>query len=35
MVGSYKDLRAWKLSMEMAMEIYRQTESFPREERYV
>jgi len=34
MVGSYKDLRAWKLSMEMAMEIYRQTESFPREERY-
>jgi four helix bundle protein len=34
MVGPYKDLRAWKLSMEMAMEIYRQTESFPREERY-
>jgi four helix bundle protein len=34
MVGSYKDLRAWKLSMEMAIEIYRQTESFPREERY-
>jgi four helix bundle protein len=34
MVGSYKDLRAWKLSMELAMEVYRQTESFPREERY-
>ena len=34
MVGSYKDLRAWKLSMEMAMEAYRQTEGLPREERY-
>jgi four helix bundle protein len=34
MVGSYKDLRAWKLSMELAMEVYRQTEHFPREERY-
>jgi len=34
MVGSYKDLRAWKLSMEMAMEAYRQTEGFAREERY-
>ena len=32
MVGSYKDLRAWKLSMEMAMEAYRQTEGFPREQ---
>ena len=34
MVGSYKDLRAWKLSMELALEIYHQTEGFPREERY-
>jgi four helix bundle protein len=34
MVGSYKDLKAWKLSMELALEIYHQTEGFPREERY-
>ncbi len=34
MVGSYKGLRAWKLSMEMAMEADRQTEGLPREERY-
>jgi four helix bundle protein len=34
MVGSYKDLRAWKLSMELALEIYHQAEGFPREERY-
>ena len=35
MAGSYKDLRAWKQSMQLAMEIYRHTEGFPREERYV
>ena len=34
MVGSYKDLRVWKLSMELALEIYRHTEFFPKEERY-
>lgn len=34
MAGSYKDLRAWKQSMELALEIYRLTEGFPREERY-
>src|SRR6266478_6146229 len=34
MAGSYKELRAWKQSMELALEIYRYTESFPREERY-
>ena len=34
MAGSYKDLRAWKQSMELALEIYRHTESFPTEERY-
>jgi four helix bundle protein len=34
MAGSYKDLRAWKQSMELALQIYRYTESFPREERY-
>ena len=34
MAGSYKDLRAWKQSMELALEIYRFTENFPKEERY-
>ncbi len=34
MASSCKDLRAWKQSMELALKIYRQTESFPREERY-
>ncbi len=34
MIGSYKDLRAWRLSIELALEIYRHTENFPREEKY-
>ncbi len=34
MIGSYKDLRAWKLSIELALEIYRVTKNFPREEKY-
>jgi four helix bundle protein len=34
MGSSYKDLRAWQQSMELALEIYHQTESYPREERY-
>jgi four helix bundle protein len=34
MIGSYKDLRAWKLSIELALEIYRVTKNFPREEEY-
>ncbi len=31
---SYKDLIAWQLAMELVLEIYRSTRSFPREEMY-
>jgi four helix bundle protein len=34
MTGSYKDLRAWKLSIELTLAIYRFTENFPGEEKY-
>ena len=34
MAGSYKDLGASKQAMELALEIYRFTESFPKEEKY-
>jgi hypothetical protein len=32
--GTYKDLEAWKVSMELVAEIYRGTASFPREEMF-
>lgn len=34
MTGSYKELRVWKQAMQLALEIYRQTQSFPNEELY-
>jgi four helix bundle protein len=32
--GSYKDLRAWKQAVELVVEIYRATQTFPRSELY-
>jgi four helix bundle protein len=32
--GSYKDLRAWKQSVELVVETYRATQTFPRSELY-
>jgi hypothetical protein len=32
MGGTYKDLEAWQASMELVVEVYRVTVSFPREE---
>jgi len=32
--NSYKDLRVWNLSVSFALDIYRQTQAFPREEMY-
>jgi four helix bundle protein len=34
MAGSYKELRAWKQAVELALEVYRLTEGFPRSELY-
>jgi four helix bundle protein len=34
MAGSYKDLRAWKQSVDLALEIYRITKAFPKDELY-
>ncbi len=31
---SYKDLIAWQLAIELVLEIYRSTQTFPREEMY-
>jgi four helix bundle protein len=33
-IQSYKDLRVWQLSMDLAVEAYRVTSGFPTEERY-
>jgi four helix bundle protein len=30
----FKSLRVWNLSMELAVEVYKQTQAFPTEERY-
>jgi four helix bundle protein len=32
--SSYKDLRAWKQAMDLALAIYRNTRGFPKEELY-
>lgn len=32
MAGSYKELRAWKLGVDLVLEIYRETQSFPKAE---
>jgi four helix bundle protein len=32
--GSYKDLRAWKESVALALQIYRSTQKFPKDEMY-
>jgi hypothetical protein len=34
MANSYKDLRAWKQSVDLALEIYRETQAFPKNELY-
>jgi four helix bundle protein len=34
MANSYKDLRVWKQSVDLALEIYRQTQNFPKNELY-
>jgi len=34
MASSYKDLRVWKQSVDLALEIYRQTQNFPKHEQY-
>ena len=34
MPGSYRELRAWRQAVELALEVYRLTESFPRSELY-
>jgi four helix bundle protein len=34
MANSYKDLRIWKQSVDLALEIYRQTQNFPKNELY-
>jgi four helix bundle protein len=32
--NSYKDLRVWKQSVDLALEVYRQTQTFPKHELY-
>jgi four helix bundle protein len=34
MAGSYKELRAWKLAVDLVLEVYRETQSFPKVELY-
>jgi four helix bundle protein len=34
MSGSYRDLKVWQKSLELTLEVYRQTQHFPREEVY-
>ena len=34
MSGSYKDLRVWQQAMDLAVEVYRATETFPKPELY-
>src|SRR5437660_5777647 len=34
MSGCYKDLKAWRKSLELALEVYRTTQQFPKEELY-
>jgi four helix bundle protein len=34
MATSYKDLRVWRQSVDLALEIYRQTQTFPKNEVY-
>jgi four helix bundle protein len=34
MTNSYKDLRVWKQSVDLALEIYRHTQNFPKNELY-
>ena len=34
MANAYKDLRVWKQSVDLALEIYRQTQNFPKNELY-
>ena len=34
MTGSYKELRVWKQAMQLALEVYRQTQGFPKQELY-
>ena len=34
MSGTYRDLKAWQSAMDLIIEIYQATQSFPNEERY-
>jgi four helix bundle protein len=34
MAGSYKELRAWKLGVDLVLEVYRETQRFPKAELY-
>src|ERR1700685_1082604 len=34
MQGTYEDLKVWRLAMDLVLEIYRSTSSFPRQEIY-
>src|SRR6202521_998877 len=34
MSGTYKDLEVWQAAMELAVQVYRLTAAFPKEERY-
>jgi four helix bundle protein len=34
MASSYKDLRVWRQSVDLALEIYRETQNFPKHELY-
>jgi four helix bundle protein len=34
MATSYKDMRVWRRSVDLALEIYRQTQTFPKNELY-
>jgi len=34
MSGAYKDLEVWQAAMELAVQVYRLTAAFPKEERY-
>ena len=34
MSGTYEDLKAWRLAMDLVSEVYRQTQAFPKAELY-
>lgn len=34
MGGTYQDLKAWQVAMDLVIDVYRNTAEFPREERF-